>query len=565
MRAALLAVAALAACQLTAHWGPRNETPDEKRFAAVWHVSPRGSDLEGRGAPQQPWRTIRRALDACAGAQATRRCAVKVAAGIYPEVPIVLRPYVELYGGFDPVAWRRDIFAHASILDGGQQQRVLVGADHAVLDGFHIRGGAVRGPGGGLLCEGTSPSVRNNVFLDNRTLAPQPWNPRHWHETANDGGAIACLAGARPRIEHNLFVANFTEIGRGGAVAYSRAGGRLEGNVFWNNTAGVADPMRSSDGGAVSIWDWSDPVVEDNLVLENRAVARNDGGGIFVALWASPVLRRNRIVGNYADDDGGGVFIGGQKHHYDTLPDPMPPADKYLVKVLANVIAGNGSSGAASGALRVTMESRVLFANNIVAENLGPARFQRSEVTVIHNTFLNLVRHEELRDHFQPPVFANNIFREGFQSENGVTASYSHFPTHAPGEGNFAGRPGFLEDEVRIVAMRSTFSRERFQTEIEAQGAWHEVRGRVVKSGGRWTVAAGGSQGRFWVWGDFSRERVFEFLPTYRLAPGSPCIDAGDNTHSIEEDRQGRRRPLNGGKALRVDVGAHEFDPDQRR
>ncbi len=565
MPAATLAAVSLLVAGLNVQWGPRTEPVAENRFAAVWHVSPLGSDLEGRGTPERPWRTIRRALEACGDASAARRYAVKVAAGSYAEGTIALRPYVELYGGFDPSTWKRDLFTHAAVLEGRGQERVLLGADHAVLDGFHVRGGAVRGPGGGVLCAGTSPIIRNNLFTENRTLAPQPWNPRHWHETANDGGAIACLAGSRPRIEQNLFVGNQTEIGRGGALAYSRAGGRLAANVFWANTAGIADPMRSSDGGAISIWDWSDPEVEGNLVIENRAVARNDGGGIFVALWSSPILSRNLIVGNYADDDGGGLFVGGQKHHYDSPPDPMPSAENYLVKILANVIAGNASLGAASGALRVTMESRILFANNILDENLGPARFQRSEVTVVHNTFLTPVTYEELRNNFRPPVFANNIFRRGFQAEKGVTVTYSNVSAQVDGEGNFTAPPGFLQDEVQVVAVRTAYRRERFQTEIEAQGDWRQAVGRVARAGGRWTAVAGGGCGRLWVWGDFSRERVFEFLPTYRLRAGSPCIDAGDNAHSVGEDRLGRRRPLNGGKGWRVDVGAYEFDPTERR
>lgn len=559
------ALTAALAFVLEAQWGPRQEGFPQGGYAAVWHVSPRGSDQRGDGTEARPWRTIRQALGRCGDAAAGRRYAVKVAAGEYREGTIALRPYVELYGGFDPATWRRDISAQATVLDGEEKVRVLVGADEAVLDGFHVRGGRVRGAGGALLCEGSSPVIRNNVFTGNGTLAPEPWNPKQLHETANDGGAIACLAAARPLIEANLFAGNRTEVGRGAAVAYRRAGGRLRGNVFLGNTAGTADPMRSSDGGAISVWDWSDPEVEGNLVLGNRAAARNDGGGIFVALWASPVIRGNIIAGNYADDDGGGLFIGGQQHHYGTPPDPMPPSDKYLVRVLGNILAGNANRAATSGALRVTMESRVLFANNIVAENLGPARFQRSAVTVIHNTFLNPVSYEELKERLGAPIFANNIFQGGFLGEKGVTPTYSNLREASAGTGNFGGAAGFLEDGGLVAARSSEFLAERHQTVLRlgAGGAEPLQAGRVLNAGGRWTVVDGVEGDALRVWGDFSGQRVFELLPGFRLRPDSPCIDAGDASHSIGEDREGRRRPLNGGRRLRPDAGAYEFDPSR--
>ncbi len=562
MRWALTWLAAAVAAQ-----GPRTEAIPEAEYAAVFHVSTSGSDTAGDGSISRPWRTIRRAMYGCREAGPHKRCAIKVAAGEYREGTLTLRAHIDLYGGFDPVSWKRQIEAFATVLAGAGEDRLAIGADHARLDGFVLRGGRARGPGGAVLCDGSSPVLRNNVFVGNGTLAPRPWTPTELHETAHDGGAIACLNGARPSIEHNLFAGNFTEVGRGGAVAYCRSGGVLRSNVFLENRTGLADPMRSSDGGAISVWDWSHPEIADNLVLNNRALARNDGGGIFVALWAAPWIRHNVIAGNYADDDGGGLFVGGQKHHYSTPPDPVPPADKYLVRILGNFIAGNFNRAAASGALRVTMESRVLFVNNVVAENLGPARFQRSQVRVVHNTFLDPVRYEEVSEKFGLPVFANNIFNRGFSAPPGVTPAASPFREESSGDAGLDRGCQFEEQAQLVLASRATYRTEVYQTELEvSEPAKRKLRpGRIVRAGERWTVVARADDDGVFVWGDLAGARSLEVVPWFRLRPGSPCIDAGDDRYAVGEDREGRTRPLYGGRAVRVDPGAYEFDPRERR
>jgi hypothetical protein len=547
--------------------GPRTEAVPEAGYAAIFHVAPSGSDQKGDGSAKQPWRTIRRALEEARETSGKGRCAIKVAAGTYREGALALPAHVDLYGGFDPADWRRDIQAHGSVLDGEGRGRVAVVRGETTLDGFVLTGGSVRGPGGALLCEGCAARIRNNVFVGNETLAPQPWNPKELHETAHDGGAMACLAGAAARIEHNLFVRNRTQIGRGGAVAFSRSGGVVRGNVFLENRTGVNDPMRSSDGGAIAVWDWSDPAIEENLILQNQAGARNDGGGIFAALWSAPLIRKNLIAGNYADDDGGGLFVGGQKHHYSTPPDPVPPAEKYLVRILGNYIAGNANVAASSGALRVTMESRVLFANNVVTGNLGLARFQRSEVTVVNNTFLDPVSYDEVSDKFRQPLFANNIFHAAFTAPPGVAVRYSALPAQYPGEGNLDVRCGFEEAPWLTVATLTTYRPERFWTEflIMPSSAPGDLTGRPIRIAAQWSAVAWHSGNRLAVWGDFREDRVLEVFPWFRLRPDSPCIDAGSNRDSPDEDREGRKRPMDGGRGMRVDLGAYEFDPRERR
>ena len=73
-----------------------------------------------------------------------------------------------------------------------------------------------------------------------------------------------------------------------------------------------------------------------------------------IGYWSSARVLHNLIVGNQGADDGGGVFVGGQKHHYGTPLDPVPPRDQFLVRFEGNLIAGNKNAAGTSGAMRVT-------------------------------------------------------------------------------------------------------------------------------------------------------------------------------------------------------------------
>ena len=58
--------------------------------------------------------------------------------------------YLDIFGGFDRQFEQRDIHKFSSILDGQGLRRVVVAADHAVLDGFTIRNGLSRDHGAGI-------------------------------------------------------------------------------------------------------------------------------------------------------------------------------------------------------------------------------------------------------------------------------------------------------------------------------------------------------------------------------------------------------------------------------
>jgi hypothetical protein len=489
-------------------------------YARVLHVSTEtGSDQAGDGSAAKPWKSIQHAVSMIEDAAADRKFAIFAAAGDYSGDTLKMKEYVDIYGGFSS-QWERDILAFRTTLDGEGERRVVIGADHARLDGFEIRDGRIRGTGAAILCQGVSPHLTNNWFVGNQTLGPQPWNPKLIHETANDGGAVYCSEGASPDIQNNLFSGNLTENGRGAAIAMDRkCGGRIANNVFFRNTTGLKDPMRSSDGGAVSIFRWSNPVVENNLFLSNRADSKNDGGGLFVALWSAPRIEDNVFVDNWASDDAGGLFVGGQEHRYDQPLDPLPPADRFFVSIKNNVFVGNRNTSRNSGAMRMTMESRGEFISNVVVNNQG-IYFQRSEVAVMDNVILDDFRFIETKEGLKPGRITRNLIWGDFELSTEAPVSFCNMRDAYPGDGNISSPPTFVPDRIELFADVVKFDRKQHFSTVftsEAGYAAGELVGRIVRAGGKWGVVKSNRATSIEVWGEISGETHLTVLPTYSL------------------------------------------------
>ena len=240
-RAAIAQVAGPAITQ-----GPHTIPIAGTTYARSVHVARSiGSDKSGDGSPAKPFASIARGLAALRDAEPGKRYAIKVAEGVYEGETIQLKEMIDLLGGFAAADWKRDIQRHGTVLDGGKRHRVLEPSNDSRVDGFTIRNGRARGHGGAILCDGVSPLISNNVFLDNIALGPASWKPKEFHQDANDGGAIAVFRGAKPVIERNLFVRNGTEIGRGGAVAFnSKSAGTVRNDL---RTAAACAPHRAAE------------------------------------------------------------------------------------------------------------------------------------------------------------------------------------------------------------------------------------------------------------------------------------------------------------------------------
>ncbi|NWG12228.1 MAG: right-handed parallel beta-helix repeat-containing protein [Acidobacteria bacterium] len=495
--------------------GPETTTVPLEKYHSVFFVSQAaGSDQNGDGSRFRPWQSPQFALRQLNSPDQTKRYAILVAAGTYAGETIEMRPHVDLFGGYEPTSWQRDIFRHRTVLTGQDRRRVVIGADHARLDGFVITKGQVRGKGAGVWCDGVSTTITHNTFTLNKTLAPIPWSPKYRHEIGHDGGAVYCENAVAPVIANNLFAENATEVGRGAAIAFhSRCRGRIQNNVFLANRAGLADPMRSSDGGAVSVFEWSGPLIEGNVFLNNRALNENDAGGLFVALWSSPTVQDNLFIGNESTDDAGALFVGGQEHRYDRPPDALPAPDRFHVTISNNLFIGNSNPSRNSGALRFTMEGRGEFSNNLTAHN-GGLYFQRCEATISRNVILDNLLLIETKAGLQPCVVKDNVIWGDFDVQ--TEAALSNNRVLSKQEPDFQ----LVEEEgLVLIAVGSCFDRARYTTALYITGAGfrsNELAGRAIKAGDRWGMIRSNERRTVSVWGDFSGLVELTVLPRYR-------------------------------------------------
>jgi hypothetical protein len=351
--------------------GPQPRSLDLKPYAHVIRVAPDGTH-----------RTIAGALASVTDASPQDRSAILVAAGVYKEGRIGMKPYVDLYGGFASGQWKdRDVYEHATIVDAQRKGPVVIGADHARLDGFVITGGEQGSHGGGIVCEGASPTIVNNIIVGNHTLKPEIGEGLG-KQIGNEGAGILLSSGSGAYVSNNLICDNSTDLGAGAGIA-ARGGvhARILRNVFCNNTAGVKDDSvfhgkvgsRSSPGAAIACAAESSPQVSFNVIVLGSAVLNNDAGGIWVEGNSTPRISDNWIVGNTSGDDGGGIYVMGNLYYdeagvrHDTSPDGPTAIED-------NFIAGNHTVRGGPGGVRVSRFGRVdLRRNWIIGNDKGGA------------------------------------------------------------------------------------------------------------------------------------------------------------------------------------------------
>ncbi len=253
---------------------------------------------------------------------------VATGTSISPDNAFVLRPNVQVYGGFagnEGVTefYRRNPNTNPTILSGGVQPMRIVGSiiyppviayhvvisagevGNAVLDGFTIQGGNAYKTG----------SYNVNGYSINR----------------NTGGGI-CLFGSSPTLKHLKIMYNTASNNGGGIYAYM-SNSAITNVLIKNNSA-----SESSGGGLYSIG-YDNTQILTNVEISNNYAAY--GGGIAV-IEMSLTLINNTIAGNNASIRGSGMYIDNYFYGTD------------IVKIRNSIIYGNIGSALKTYGINVT-------------------------------------------------------------------------------------------------------------------------------------------------------------------------------------------------------------------
>ncbi len=514
--------------------GPRTVNVEINDYAGLRYVSAAvGSDKKGVGTEESPWASIHEALRNIDDADASKRYAVLVAAGAYFRGTIQMKEHIDLYGGFDTETWKRDIFKDPTILDGREIRRVVIGASHSRLDGFIVTRGRAQGPGGGILCDGTSPLITNNRINHNATVAPADFRSDIIHQEGNIGGGIACFFNAVPRIANNVFSENKTEVGDGGGLAIygwnrlpNRPRAEVENNVFVGNASGTKDfyRTRSSSGGAISCSHESSPLIRNNVIASNRAGGRSDAGGIYSQYYSSPEIVGNWIVGNVSDDDGGGFYTM-------RLGEPI---------LINNILAGNWTTGGGVGGARVSKEGRAVLIGNKLVQNLtgGGLLSVDSRIVLKNNVIADNEKgpgfgYRQNFDYYQASVIEGNYIFGNEQGSLSIEAPKGAKPKLADNwleeESHTASnaldpRKAVVTDDGLTVKIASTHFNESEATSLiefnSGKMLSENLAGRILRLKNQWTVVLGNDESSLTVWGNIATQEgntTAEILPTYRI------------------------------------------------
>jgi hypothetical protein len=391
-----------------------------------------------------------------------------------------------------------------TIIDGEQQGSVVVfvAGEKAtsVLSGFTItEGSGWRGEfdsyGGGVHCNGTSPTLTNNRIVAN---------------AATFGGGVYCKD-ASPVLTGNTVSGNHAVQGGykgsagGGVFCYTSSPKLTDNTISGNDTNGF--------GGGVYC-EWSSPTLTGNTIYNNYA--GNDGGGLCCLYGSSPSVTNNAISGNSTDASGGGVYC------YSSSPS-----------LKSNTISDN-SAVYGGGGVECNKQSSATMTNNIISGNAatngyggGVMCYDHASPALTNNTIVdnsaNLGGGGVCAAHGSSPVLKNNIV--AFNTQGGglyvytaadpcdPAVSYSDFYNNTGGNyvnwASQTGKNGNISKNPLLASL--------------AGGDYHEK-----SKGGRWNPKTNA-----WV----------------KDAVHSPCIDKGAPSSAF-----GKEPTPNGG---RINMGAY--------
>jgi len=122
---------------------PVTDLIPESDYHRILYVSDDGEDSAENGSKESPFESIEFALQQITNASADNRFAIMISQGGYSDETIILKDYVDMYGGFKEESWERNIQKYQTVLDGDEKRRILIAANHTKIDGFFFTDGVI--------------------------------------------------------------------------------------------------------------------------------------------------------------------------------------------------------------------------------------------------------------------------------------------------------------------------------------------------------------------------------------------------------------------------------------
>ena len=282
-------------------------------FGPVWYVSTEGDDSTGNGSEELPFQTIQRGIDFAFDGDT-----VLAEEGVYIENIDFLGKSILVSSHF--ILDGRVSTIQSTVIDGNREGSVVTfdsGEDsNSVIRGFTLTGGyAVYGAG--VFCDGSSPTISENILLENECIYWAKAGPgiycangsnaiiyRNLIHRCSGPSAIALLVGCQARVINNTVCDNTC----GGISVQDGCTALVKNNVFCDNGAyGVY-----AEGSTVEV------LYNDVFGHEENYVGKEDQTGINGNISANPLFE-DPLSGNYLLTSGSPCVDAGDP------ADSVPP------------------------------------------------------------------------------------------------------------------------------------------------------------------------------------------------------------------------------------------------
>lgn len=266
--------------------------------------------------------------------------------------------------------------------------------------------------GGGMYLDETVGVIEDNEILHNQTYMGDPYKSGY-------GGGIYAIFSS-PHISHNRIRSKPEDYWDGdgnraynGGGIYIHSDSALAGPVIIDQGNEIAQNYAGAAGGGIYIWSGAEVIVEDNHIFINDV--ETNGGGIF-SNQGEPTIRGNYIVGNYAYNDGGGIYI------QDSVTTSF--RIEGLNRVFANEAHGNGGGIYTQGAnSNSTLEDNQVW-GNIAADGDGIYMQLPDGIVVKDNAVWGNDGHGVFVNSGTSTLFNNLIFADWYWPGEGLPQTH---------------------------------------------------------------------------------------------------------------------------------------------